>query len=176
MNITSIYLIFLRILHVLGGSAWIGGATVHAFFIAPSVKDSAPEGNKFMQQLMGRHRFPLFMNLASLVTVLSGAVLYWSTSGGFRLAYVKSGPGLGFTIGSVVGILVWFFGFLVMRPRADKLGALGAAVAAAGGPPTSAQMVEMERLDSEMERFGRIDFLMLAISMLAMATARYWWF
>jgi uncharacterized membrane protein len=176
MNVSLIYFIVLRALHILGGAGWLGGAVVHTFFIAPSVKDSAPEGNKFMQQLMGRHRFPLFMNLASLITVLSGALLYWRDLGGFNLTWVQTGPGLGFTIGSVVGILVYLFGLFVIKPRAEQSGSLGAAIAAAGGPPTGEQVAELERLDGELASFGRIDFTLLMISMLAMATARFWLF
>jgi uncharacterized membrane protein len=173
MNLTLIYAIVLRILHVVGGIGWVGGAVVHVFFIEPSVKASGPEGGKFMQQLMGRYHFPMYMNICSVTTVLSGALLYLLSSGGLSLAYVQSGPGLGFTVGSVVGILVFIFGWTVMRPRAERLAVVGAAVAAAGGPPTPAQISEMEQLDGELERYGRIDFILLAVSLLAMAVARY---
>ncbi len=87
---------------------------------------------------------------------------------------MKFGPGLGYTIGSVVGIAVYIFGMTMIKPRADRLGGLGREIAAAGGVPTPVQVAQLEKLDQELTLTGRVDFVLLAISTLAMATARYW--
>lgn len=174
MSIYLIYLNLLRIVHIFGGVFWVGGALIHVAFIEPTAKATAPEGHKFMQYLVGRGRFPLFMNTVSLLTVLSGALLYWHTSSGLQLSWIKFGPGLGYTIGSVVGIAVYIFGLTMIKPRADRLGGLGREIAAAGGVPTPAQVAQLEKLGQELTLTGRVDFVLLAISTLAMATARYW--
>ena len=172
----DIYLIlFLRIVHIVAGVCWVGGAIIHTVFIEPSVKATAPDSGKFMQYLMGQRRFSLFMNVSSGLTVLAGALLYWRASGGFQWPWVQSGPGLVFTIGSVVGIAVYFLGLFMIKPRVDRLGALGQAIAAAGGPPSPAQVAELQKIDKEMSLIGRVDFAMLAIALLTMATARYWY-
>jgi hypothetical protein len=79
-----------------------------------------------------------------------------------------------FTVGSVVGIAVYFLGLFMIKPRVDRLEALGQAIAAAGGPPSPAQAAELQKIDGEMSLIGRVDFVMLIIALLTMATARYW--
>jgi hypothetical protein len=70
--------------------------------------------------------------------------------------------------------VVYIFGMTLVKPRADQLGVLGREIALAGGPPTSAQMTQLQTLNQELTLVGRVDFVLLAISTLAMATARYW--
>ena len=172
----DIYLIlFLRIVHIVAGVCWVGGAIIHTVFIQPSVKATAPESGRFMQYFMGQRRFSLFMNVSSGLTVLAGALLFWRASGGFQWPWIASGPGLVFTVGSVVGVAVYFLGLFMIKPRVDRLGALGQAIGAAGGPPSPAQAAELHKIDKEMSLIGRVDFAMLAIALLTMATARYWY-
>jgi uncharacterized membrane protein len=174
MSITLIYLSILRIVHIFGGVFWVGGAIVHLAFIEPTAKATAPEGHKFIQYFMGRGRFALFMTISSSLTVLSGAILFWYASGGLQPGWIASGPGLIYTLGSVVGIVVYIFGMTLVKPRADQLGVLGREIAVAGGAPTPTQMAQLQKLDQELALVGRVDFVLLAISTLAMATARYW--
>jgi uncharacterized membrane protein len=174
MSIYLIYLSLLRIVHIFGGVFWVGGAIVHLAFIEPTAKATAPESHKFIQYLMGRGRFTLFMTIASALTVLSGALLFWYASGGLQPGWITSGPGLVYTMGSVVGIVVYIFGMTLVKPRADQLGVLGREIGAAGGAPTPTQMAQLQKLDQELTLVGRVDFALLAISTLAMATARYW--
>jgi uncharacterized membrane protein len=174
MDIYLIYTILLRIVHIFGGVFWVGGAIVHVAFIEPTAKATAPEGHKFVQYLVGRGRFSLFMNVVSALTVLSGALLYWRASGGLQPGWIKFGPGLGYTIGSIVAIGVYIIGLLMIRPRAERLGALGMEIGAANGVPTPTQVAELHNLDKELSLIGRVDFVLLAIALLTMATARYW--
>ena len=39
----------------------------------------------------------------------------------------------------------------------------------------SRQVAELHKIDKEMSLIGRVDFAMLAIALLTMATARYWY-
>jgi len=174
MSIYLIYLLILRIVHIFGGLFWVGGAIVHVAFIEPTAKATAPEGHKFVEYLVGRGRFSLFMTISSALTVISGALLFWYASGGLQPGWITSGPGLVYTMGSVVGIVVYIFGMTLVKPRADQLGVLGREIALAGGPPTPVQMTQLQTLNQELTLVGRVDFVLLAISTLAMATARYW--
>jgi uncharacterized membrane protein len=172
----DIYLIlFLRTVHVVAAVCWVGGAIIHTVFIQPSVKATAPESSKFMQYFMGRQRFSLFMNVSSGLTILAGILLYWRASGGLQWPWIQSGPGLMFTIGSIVGIAVYFLGLLMIKPRVERLQALGQAIGAAGGPPSPAQVAELHKIDKEMSLIGRVDFVLLLFALLTMATARYWY-
>jgi uncharacterized membrane protein len=164
----------MRIAHIFSGVLWVGAAVVYMFYISPSVRATAPGSRQFLQHLITRQKYPLFMNVVSAVTILAGAVLYWIDSGGNIASWVKTGPGLGFTIGSVTAFVVYLLGFFLIRPRGERMGALGTQFAAAGGPPSAAQLAEMQKIDQELHTLEWIDFVLLTIALLTMATARYW--
>jgi hypothetical protein len=127
-----------------------------------------------MGHFMGKLRFSTFMNVSSGLTVLAGALLYWRATDGRILAWVRTGPGLGFTLGSVVAIIVYLIGFFMIRPRADRMSALGKQIGMAGGPPNPEQAAELENLNRQLHAIGRVDFVLLSLSLILMATSRYW--
>lgn len=174
MNAFLIYPMVLRLVHIVAGMLWIGSAISYFFFVEPTVKSLGPAGPKFMQNFIEKRRYPLFMNMVSALTIVAGALLYWHMSGGLQPAWITSGPGLGFTIGSAVALVVYGIGFFMIRPRAERLGALGKAIGIAGGPPTPEQTAELGKLSEEMTKIERVDVILLTISLITMATARYW--
>jgi uncharacterized membrane protein len=166
----------LRTIHIFAGVLWVGSAIFYLLFVEPTVRTLGPAGPKFMQGLLEGRRYPLYMNLVSVLTVLAGGALYWFSSGGLQVAWLKSGPGIGFTLGSVVALGVWLLGFFMIRPRADRMGALGKEIGRAGGPPSAAQAAEMHKLSHELTSIERVDAILLTVALVAMATARYWSF
>ncbi len=170
----EIILIILRILHIFAGVFWVGSAIFYFLFVEPIVKDLGPAGPKFMQGLIERKRYPLYMNIASALTVIAGGLLYWNTSGGLQGVWLKTGPGLGFTIGAAVAVVVYLIGFLMIRPRAGRLGQLGKQIGQNGGSPTAEQAAELGQLNHQMRAIERVDVILLTLALLAMATARYW--
>jgi uncharacterized membrane protein len=173
----NIYLILLlRLVHVVAGILWGGAAVYYLFFVKPSVKAIGAAGPQFMQNMAERRKLPLFMVGASLLTVLAGGILYWSSSGGFSAAWIASGPGIGFTIGSVAALVAFLFGNFGIGPTSAQMGALGGQIAASGNGPTPDQVVKMQALEKRLNVAEQVDFIMLAIAMLTMATARYWTF
>ena len=167
--------IVLRIAHIFGGVMWVGGSALFFFFLEPAAKATAPESRKYMGHLMSRGRFITFMAVASLTTIIAGALLYWRASG-FRIEWITSGPGLGFTIGATASIIVFLFGNLVIGPTAERLATLVQRIQDAGVAPSAEQTAELHRLEARMTRLGRIDILLLGLALLTMATARYWTF
>jgi hypothetical protein len=127
-----------------------------------------------MQHLMARGKYSLAMTIASGLTILAGAWLYWRDTAGFTSNWIASRPGIGFTIGAVIGILTFIFGILVMKRNADRLAALGKEIQAAGGPPKPEQLTELERVQNVLSMAGKINFVLLIIALGIMATARYW--
>ncbi len=174
MNAFLIYSLVLRLIHIVAGMLWAGSAVFYFFFVEPTVRSLGPAAPQFMQTLIEKRRYPMFMNIASTLTIVAGALLFWSTSGGFQWVWVASGSGLGFTIGSVVALVVYGIGFFMIRPRAERLGQLGKAIGMAGGPPSPEQAAELQKLNAEMTQIERVDVILLTVSLIAMATARYW--
>jgi uncharacterized membrane protein len=83
MNTASI--LILRTIHIFAGVLWVGSAVLYLFFIEPSIKAIGPAAPKFIESFIGRRRYPMYMGMVSLLTVLAGAVLYWNTSGGLNV-------------------------------------------------------------------------------------------
>lgn len=170
----NISLLALRLIHVAAGALWVGAAVSYMFFVKPSARAIGPAEPDFMRNLMERRRYPLFMIAASLLAVLSGVLLYTTAWGGFRLSLFGSGPGVGFAVGSLAALMAFFVGTFGISPTAGRMSALGKQVAAAGVPPTPAQLTAMRTMEGRLIWFERIDFIMLMIALAAMATARYW--
>lgn len=169
-------LIGLRLVHVVAGILWGGAAVYYLFFVKPSVKAIGPVGPQFMQNLMERRKLPIFMMATSLLTVLAGGILFWFSSSGFTPAWMASGPGIGFTIGAIAALVAFFVGGLGVGPTSAELGVLGGQIAASGNGPTPEQVSTLQKLEKRLGLAERVDFIMLAIAMLTMATARYWSF
>ncbi len=174
MNILILNL--LRFVHVVAGILWGGAAVSYLFFVKPSVNAIGATGPQFMQNLMERRKYPIFMMSTSLLTILAGGVLFWFSSGGFNPAWMSSGPGIGFTIGSVASLVGFLAGGIGVGPTSQKLAALGGQIAASGKGPTPGQIAQMEALEKRLNLAEQLDFIMLVIAMLTMATARYWLF
>jgi uncharacterized membrane protein len=170
------FLLAFRFVHIVASVCWAGGAFINFLFVEPTAKALAPTGMQFVQHMVVKRRFSVFMGIASTLTVLSGALLFWQDANGQWLAWMTTGPGLGFTLGAVVGIAVYFVGMFGVKPRAERMGKLGAEIRAAGGAPTAAQGAELRKLDKEMSKLGYADFVLVALSLGLMATARYWMF
>jgi uncharacterized membrane protein len=170
------YLIVLRFVHVVSSVCWAGGGFVTYLFVGPTAKDLQPAGTQFISHMAGKRRFNTFMVTNSTLTVLSGALLLWASTGGDLLSYMKTGPGLGFALGSLAGVIVYFVGMFGVGMPTGKLSQLGEEIQKSGNPPTSAQVAELQKLDKTISFYHKVDFALVAVSLILMATARYWLF
>lgn len=167
------YMIVLRVIHIVAGAFWTGASLLITGFITPAVRASGPEGGRFMQRLTGQTRLPTFMSLASVLTVLSGLLLYWRVSGGLRAGWIMSGSGLVLTVSSAVGLLESVLGFLTNRPAAERMAAVARGIQSAGGPPTAAQAAEMQALQQRLSSAGVRSAVVLLVVLIGMSAARY---
>lgn len=175
MNVFLIYLLVLRIIHVVGGTCWLGGAIIYHLFLEPTAKATAPGGQQFMQYFIVRRHYPMYMTISSLLTILSGALLLWHNSSGLDVNWVTTGPGLVLTLGSMLGVIALGMGLFILGPTAKRLVGLGQAIQAAGGPPLPEQMSELHYLETKMSQVGWTEFVLMLVSLLTMAVFRYWW-
>ena len=165
-------LIILRLIHISSGVLWVGTALVNTFFLAPTVAATAEAGQKFMEHLVTNARLSARVTLASYLTVLSGASLYWIDSQGFTSAWQNSGAGIGFGLGAVAGFIGLGFGQLVGR-NATLVARLAGQIQ---GAPTPDQAAAMRKAQSSMTSASRVSTWFLIPALALMATARYWHF
>ena len=168
----NVLIIVLRLLHIVAGVFWVGAAMVSTFFLSPAVAATGEAGRAFMDYLITKARISTRISAASGTTVLAGAILYWLDSQGFTSSWTTSGPGIGFALGAVLALVGMGLGALV-GASAKKLGAIAAA---AKGKPSAAQLAELKAAQASMSRASLWSTVLLVISLVCMATARYWLF
>lgn len=163
--------IILRLAHILSGTVWVGSAFFISLFLEPTVRAAGAEGGRFMERLVTQTPLVKYMTAASLLTVLTGITLYGLDSN-FALNWVLSQEGVIFTLGSLAGLGAYVTGQFVISPTAARIGALGSEMAMAGGPPSEVHLTEMSSLQGRAMRFGRIELVLMVISVAGMAGAR----
>ena len=79
-------ILILRLIHILGGIAWVGGGIFAAFFLIPAVMGT-PAMPQVMEGLQRRRLF-VFTPIFGILTVLTGIRLLWIDSVGFDDSYM----------------------------------------------------------------------------------------
>lgn len=168
--------VLMRTTHIFASMLWLVSAFYYFYFVQPTVKSIGPTGPKFIQNLIAKRRYPLYMSLVSLLTLLTGVWLYWRFSGGLQISWIKTGPGIGFTISAIISFLVFLMGMLMIKPRAEHIAVLGAEIGESGNPPDPNKVAEVQKIEKELSLLERADVIMLVVAMLIMLTARFWQF
>jgi uncharacterized membrane protein len=166
-------LLVLRVVHILGGVFWAGSSFLLTGFIEPTVHAAGDEGRRFMQRFNAGNRISKVIAAAAGSTVLAGLWLMWIVSGGSD-AFFQTGRGLGLTIGMLAAILAFILGFVMQNRPMRRMASLGGEISASGQPPTPEQGAAMERLMDTARLGGRLVAGLLLITVVTMATARYW--
>jgi hypothetical protein len=155
-------------LHVAFGIFWAGSVIAAGFFFIPSILEAGPAGGAVMAGLL-RHKLPVAMSAAAGIVLLTGIRLYMVR---FTAAWVTTPEGLVLTLGALLAIGAFVLGIAVQKPTAQRLGQLGAQIAASGAPPTPAQADELKQLRGKAARIGRMLAWMLLGAALLMASHR----
>lgn len=163
----------LHVLHVTAGVVWAGGAMLMGFFVTPAVLATRPESGRFMQQLTGPARLPLWMMTASWITVICGVVMFAPQMGILHPSMMRSPRGIALTVGALLGIGAFLEGLLVNAPSAGRIGRLGAEIAASGKGPTPEQAQQMQALQAKLARGTARGGVLLLLTVVLMAAARW---
>jgi hypothetical protein len=164
-----IYLIWLlRIIHIVGGVFWVGGTLMMTFFIGPTIGATADAGQRFVSHLMNNLKFSNRMSAAAGATVLAGVILY-ALDARAGETWVRSGMGIGLSIGAGFAIIGFIFGILIGRTT-TAMARLGAQFQ---GRPTDHQMAQMLTLRKQQATYSTISAAALIVAVAFMAIARY---
>ena len=162
--------IVLRLIHVVAGVFWVGTSMFSTFFLSPAVEATAEAGQKVMGHLVAKARLSVRVTVASYLTVLAGLALYWIDSQGFTSAWQNSGPGVGFGLGAIAGLLGFGVGQLVGK-NAALIGRLAAQMQ---GMPSPEQVAALKQAQARLTSSSRISSGFLILALALMGTARYW--
>ena len=161
--------IVLRLLHILGGVIWVGGALSVNFFVGPAVGATGESGKQFVGYLMNRTRFTAAMTVGALTTVIAGFLLYGIDSSWFSSAWESSGPGIGFAIGALFALV----GFVTGIMNGNNNRALGRIGAQIQGKPTGEQAAQLDKIRKQQAWVVPVNSYSLLLAVFFMAIARY---
>jgi uncharacterized membrane protein len=164
--------LLLRLVHILAGIFWVGAVFLIAGFLMPTLGATGREGGRFMQHLMQQRRLPVYLAVASLLTVLSGFTLYGRLVSATHGAWAGTAPGMAYGLGGLSTILGALVGMLVSGSAARRMAAIGQRTAQAGGASAD-QQTEIERLQRRMLLGSRLAAVFLAVAAATMAIGRY---
>jgi hypothetical protein len=167
------YMVVLRIVHILAGVFWVGAAFTTILFLQPTAREVGPAAGPFMAHLAGKKRLVDWVLRAAGLTVLAGLLIYWRVTGGLEWDRITSAYGISLTIGALAAIAAFSLGLSVVRPSIMATLAIGAEVAASGGPPTPEQGAQLQALQKRGHAVGQIIVPLLVIAVSGMAAARY---
>jgi uncharacterized membrane protein len=165
-------IIVLRLVHIVSGMFWIGSSVVFGVFISPTVTAMGDTGQKFMAHLVTKARITGAITISAILTVLAGLWLYWIDSVGFTSQWAGSGPGWGFGVGGILGLIGLFTGILVGK----NVGILGNISAQIQEKPTPEQMSKIQAAQKQLNIVAPVSTIALILALICMATARYWSF
>lgn len=165
-------MIVLRIIHIFSGVFWVGVSIFNVAFLQPTVQLTGSEGQKVMQHLTLRTRFTITVYSAATLNLLSGLTMY-AILFEFRLSALSSGFGLVLTIGGIAGIIAWIIAIFFVRNILGQMQAIGKDIQEQGGPPTPEQGAALQAASSRMVKLGQWGVALMAVALLAMASARY---
>jgi len=100
-----------------------------------------------------------------------GAPTSFARTGGST--WLGSGPGRTFGLGGLLAVAGGVVGMAVTAPTGRKLGTLGAAMAAAGRPPTPDELATMQSLQRRLATAAALVAVLVVLATVAMAVARY---
>ena len=165
-------IILLRFIHIISGAFWFGATMLAVRFLAPSMKAAGPAGGVVMAQLNQRKLSQAMMG-AAILNVVSGVWMMFALSGGDIGAWMHLPSNQVFAAGGTLATLALITGMVVNAPAFKRLGALGAAIAKRGGPPSPEEAAQMNALQGRLQTATIIVATLLFLAVTAMAVARY---
>lgn len=165
----SYLVLFLRLVHILGGIFWVGSALLLNFFIGPSLRATGDAGRQFAGHFLGRTRFTMVMNVSVIATLVAGFWLYGIDSQWFTSAWMNSSVGTGFGIGAAFALVGTVTGFM-NGANNRKLARLGAQIQ---GKPTAEQAAQLGAIQKQQGWVVPVNTWSLLLAALLMAVARY---
>ena len=165
-------MVALRLIHIILGVFWAGGAISVAFFILPAQRAIGQPGMLFVRQLMMGQKFRSYMIGAAVLTILSGLTMYirYAMAGG---GWMQTTNAMILGVGAITAIIAAGIGIGYTGTLGKRMLELGGQIQASGGPPTDAQKAEMESLQRKMQSAFRAVAILLIVTVAAMASARY---
>jgi hypothetical protein len=159
--------VVLRLLHIVPGVLWVGGAVIFAWVIEPRIRALGPEIAGPVMGSVGKVLSPILLSLGG-ITIVVGFVLIDRTPGKSYDQLFDTSWGWAIGLGLVTSLIGYGFGLAGARTVRKLL----ALIAAAEGPPSPEDIAERMRLSAQSRMLVRTAsvFIVIAVGTMASAT------
>lgn len=161
-------LVILRLLHIVPGGIWVGGAFILAAFIEPATRELGPQIQGPLMRRLAPTLTPTLSAAAGL-TVLFGFILVARTPGrGFDVLFTN---GWGWAIG--LGMVAALAGFVAGMGTGMTVRRMAGVVPVPGSPPTPEQQQALAAIQVRLRLLGRTNAAFAVVALVLMAVARF---
>lgn len=165
-------LLILRIVHVLGGTFWVGSMLFTSIFLLPSIREAGPAAGGVMAGFQKR-KLMVVIPVVALLTILSGFRLIWIISNGFAPEFFGTARGQIFSIAGGLALLAFIIGMAVNRPANLRMAALSQQLAGAAAGEREALQRELGRIRTRVGQVGLLVATLVVLATIGMAIGRY---
>lgn len=170
MDIPLILLILLRLLHIISAFAWLGLGAATTFYVAPAAITAGESGFRFLKTLLTRTSYGSIFGATAGLTMLAGILLYIVGSPS-RFSQVGN---MVLGIGVLAGIVAGIHGGAITGRATRALGEALAQRVPDGEQSIPADSLPVLReLAAKVLSHSRVSFILMAIALVGMGSARY---
>jgi uncharacterized membrane protein len=171
---SGFFLVF-RPIHIIAGALWFGSAFLFALFIGPAAQKVGPSAGPLLHVAIKERKAAKWITGLAITAVTFGWLmwLYHAWDVGLSTWWDLTEAKVLF-LGGVLGTIAMFEGYHGVGRNVEKMVDLGDEIAASGGPPTPEQGATMQRIGAALKSHSQIDLLLITLTVICMATARYW--
>ena len=162
-------IIFLRLLHIIFGSFWVGSAIFFAFILEPQTRALGSDVRRPVMAAVGRV-MGRSLTVSAVISILAGLALVLRLRLGDLGALFESGWGWAILAGFLASLAALVFNGLsgMSMARLERL-----EVALQGRQPTQEEAARLEGLRRRMRSTAQGAAVLLIVTVIAMAVARY---
>ena len=169
----DLYVVVLRLLHIVLGAVWVGFAAFVPFMLMPSLVEAGPAAQPVMA-ILQRRGLPKIVSAIAGTSILAGILLLWHVSNGFKPEFMGSHMGIALSTGALAAIIGYAIGLSVVRPAMTRVGILSQGLASITSESERAvQVATINELRARAAAGGRLVAWILLFALAAMSVARY---
>ena len=165
-------IVSLRVIHVISGAAWVGGAFLIMGFIVPRARQLGPEqGGTYLKRFLDHPRFSTYITAVELLAVITGFILFWNTSGGLQDVWLTSPTGLAFTVGGIAAVIALGISIPISLILSKLYYLTNDTGPEANGGPAGQRT--FEEYHKQLALLGSLYATLLTLAVAGMASAQY---
>lgn len=169
MDIGTLLVALIRLIHIVAAFLWFGLATAQTFFIMPAAAAAGESGLRFMKVLNTRTSISKALPAAGGITVLAGIVLYLL---GARNHFTTTGN-IVLAIGAIAGLIEAIHGGAVIGRASTAMTQALETYVVDNQPISSEGVGILRKMGTELRPHAQLGFTLMMIALIGMGSARY---